>query len=93
MNKLKQQQELLQDLEFLIRLMQKEIENLRAIGYRYFLKHGKLNIKNSIDMPDNICQHISIQKENATIEFVDHKKINILSNYELIKKELKKLNE
>ena len=93
MRTISEQKQILQDLEHLIKKMEIEIETLRNINYRYYLMHGN-NVQNGlVSVPDNISFDISGDINGDVIcRMIDFDKINLKSNYQIIKKELIRLS-
>ena len=93
MKKINEQKQILQDIEYLIKNMDAEIDLLRNINYRYYLMHGNKVQNGLITVPENISFDISGKKESdVKCRIIDHDKINIQSNYQKIKSELRKLS-
>jgi len=93
MRTISEQKQILQDLEHLINKMDVEIELLRNINYRYYLMHGN-NVQNGlISVPENISFDVSGEIDgDVKCRMIDHNKINLESNYQKIKSELRRLS-
>jgi hypothetical protein len=93
MRTISEQKQILQDLEHLINKMDAEIELLRNINYRYYLMHGN-NVQNGlISVPENISFDVSGEIDgDVKCRMIDHNKINLESNYQKIKSELRRLS-
>jgi len=93
MRTINEQKQILQDLEYLINKMDAEIELLRNINYRYYLMHGD-NVQNGlISVPENISFDVSGEIDgDVKCRIVDYNKINLESNYQKIKSELRRLS-
>ncbi|MFO0477629.1 MAG: hypothetical protein ACK50L_02445 [Bacteroidota bacterium] len=93
MKSINEQKQILQDMEHLINKMNAEIELLRNINYRYYLMHGDKIQNGLVSIPENISFHVSIKKDgDVQCEMIDCNKINIESNYQRIKNELRRLS-
>lgn len=92
MKALHEQKKLLQDLELLINKMESEIELLRNINYRYYLHHGDLIKDGVVAVPENISFYITGDVDEVKCLIIDHEKINIESNYQKIKSEIRRLS-
>ena len=93
MRALNEQKQLLQDLDYLINKMEKEIELLRNINYRYYLMHGNKVQNGLIKVPENISFDISGDIDGDILcRIIDHEKINLESNYKEIKSEIRRLS-
>lgn len=93
MKSINEQKQILQDLEHLINKMNAEIQLLRNINYRYYLMHGDTIQNGLVSIPENISFHVSIKKDgDVQCEMIDSNKINIESNYQRIKNELRRLS-
>lgn len=93
MRALNEQKQLLQDLDYLVNKMEQEIELLRNINYRYYLMHGN-KVKNGlITVPENISFDFSGKIDgDVQCRMIDHDKINLESNYQKIKSEIRRLS-
>jgi hypothetical protein len=93
MKKIKEAQGTLQDVEYLINQMDRQIKLLRNIVYRYGLLHGEEIQGGKVDVPDSI--EFYIQKENDVVicKAVDYKDIGMKSKQEDINKLINNLNE
>lgn len=92
MEKINEQKQLLQDISYLLAKMEAEIELLRNINYRYYLMHGNKVQNGLITVPENISFDVSGEiNGDVQCQIIDHKKINIESNYMIIKYELNKI--
>lgn len=93
MRALNEQKQLLQDLDFLLNKMEAEIELLRNINYRYYLMHGNKVQNGLLTVPANISFDVSGQiYGDVQCRMIDSEKINLESNYQKIKSELKRLS-
>jgi len=92
MKALHEQKKLLQDLELLINKMESEIELLRNINYRYYLLNGGLIKSGVVDVPESISFQIAGDVDEVKCLIIDHEKINIESNYQKIKSEIRRLS-
>ena len=93
MKKLHEQRQNLQDLEKLVNRMEAEIGLLRNITHRYYLMHGKQIQGGAVDVPDTISFGVVQQEWGVICRQMDHSKMNLKSNYQQIKAEIKKLSE
>lgn len=86
MKAINEQIKLLEDLKYFINQMESEIEKIRNINYRYYLMYGNKIQNGEIIVPNHISFDISLDKNgDAQCQIVDHKEINIESNYQKIK--------
>jgi len=93
MRALNEQKQLLQDLDYLLNKMEQEIELLRNINYRYYLMHGNKVQNGLITVPENISFDISGKIDgDVQCRMIDHEKINLESNYQKIKSEIRRLS-
>lgn len=93
MRALNEQKQLLQDLEYLLNKMETEIELLRNINYRYYLMHGNKVQNGQLSVPENISFDVSGEIDgDVKCRMIDHAKINIESNYQKIKSEIRRLS-
>jgi hypothetical protein len=93
MKTINEQKVILQDLEHLINKMDAEIELLRSINYRYYLMHGNKIQNGRLSVPENISFDVTGEVHgDVKCRMIDHNKINIESNYQKIKSELKRLS-
>jgi hypothetical protein len=93
MRALNEQKQLLQDLDYLLNKMEAEIELLRNINYRYYLMHGNKVQNGLITVPENISFDISGEIDgDVQCRMIDHEKINLESNYQKIKSEIRRLS-
>lgn len=93
MKKINEQKQILQDIEYLIKNMDAEIDLLRNINYRYYLMHGSSVQNGLVHVPENMSFDISGEREgDVKCRIIDHQKINITSNYQKIKNELRRLS-
>lgn len=93
MRALNEQKQLLQDLDYLVNKMQSEIELLRNINYRYYLMHGNKVQNGLITVPENISFDVSGEIDgDVQCRMIDHEKINLESNYQKIKSEIRRLS-
>lgn len=93
MKTLNEQKQLLQDLEYLINKMEAEIEILRNINYRYYLMHGNKVQNGLVTVPENISFDVSGEIDgDVQCRMIDHEKINLESNYQKIKSEIRRLS-
>lgn len=91
MEKLTQQRKILLDLENLIDKMESEIESLRNINYRYYIKNGEEIQDGVVVVPEYISFYIEEVDGKTLCRVIDHESLGIESNYQKIKKELNKL--
>ena len=93
MRALNEHKQLLQDLEYLVNKMETEIELLRNINYRYYLMYGN-KIKNGlIAVPENISFDVSGEIDgDVQCQIIEHEKINLESNYQKIKSEIRRMS-
>ena len=80
--------ELLHNLECLVKKMEVEIDLLRNINYRYYLRHGGEMQGGVVRVPKNISFGISIEKGKVQCLLTDYEKLNVKSNYWIIKNNL-----
>lgn len=93
MRALNEQKQLLQDLDYLLNKMEQEIELLRNINYRYYLMHGNKVQNGLITVPENISFDVSGDIDGDVLcRMIDHEKINLESNYQKIKSEIRRLS-
>jgi hypothetical protein len=93
MRALNEQKKLLQDLDYLLNKMEQEIELLRNINYRYYLMHGNKVQNGLIKVPENISFDVSGDIDGDVLcRMIDHEKINLESNYQKIKSEIRRLS-
>ena len=93
MRALNEQKQLLQDLDYLLNKMEQEIELLRNINYRYYLMHGNKVQNGSITVPENISFDVSGDIDGDVLcRIIDNEKINLESNYQKIKSEIRRLS-
>jgi hypothetical protein len=93
MRTINEQKQILQDFEHLINKMDAEIELLRNINYRYYLMHGNKVQNGLISVPENISFDVSGEIDgDVQCRMIDHAKINLESNYQKIKSELRRLS-
>jgi hypothetical protein len=93
MKKINEQKQILQDLEYLINKMDAEIELLRNIAYRYYLMHGNKVHNGLLSVPENISFDVSGEIDgDVQCRMIDHNNLNIESNYQKIKSELRRLS-
>ena len=93
MKSINEQKQILQDLAHLINERDVEIEFLRNINYRYYLMHGNKVQNGLISVPENISFDISGEVDgDVHCRMIDHNKINIESNYQKIKSEMRRLS-
>jgi hypothetical protein len=93
MRALNEQKQLLQDLDYLLNKMEQEIELLRNINYRYYLMHGNKVQNGLIKVPENISFDVSGEIDGDVLcRMIDHEKINLESNYQKIKSEIRRLS-
>jgi hypothetical protein len=93
MRALNEQKQLLQDLDYLLNKMEQEIELLRNINYRYYLMHGDKVQNGLIKVPENISFDVSGDIDGDVLcRMIDHEKINLESNYQKIKSEIRRLS-
>lgn len=93
MRALNEQKQLLQDLDYLLNKMEQEIELLRNINYRYYLMHGNKVQNGLITVPENISFDVSGEIDgDVQCRMIDHEKINLESNYQKIKSEIRRLS-
>lgn len=93
MRALNEQKQLLQDLDHLLNKMEAEIELLRNINYRYYLMHGNKVQNGLLSVPENVSFDVSVGIDgDVQCRMIDHEKINLESNYQKIKSELRRLS-
>ena len=91
MKKIIKSKEVLEKTERLINLMKSEIETLRNINYRYYLKYGCPIKSGFVNIEDNISFSIGInQKNRVNCNILNHDNLGLASNYQNI---LKKIDE
>jgi len=87
MKKLKEQVEVIQDLENLIPMMMEQIEFLRVMVYRYNKMHGEvINGEVLEELPITKDFVIGIENENVVCKIETNRKSNYLKIKEVIKK-------
>jgi len=91
MNKLREQRQTLQDLEELIRKMDKEIDLLRNIVLRYYLKHGRSVEDGEVIVPDFISFDVRESDGDVSCRRLDYGALALESTYQKIKKAIKEL--
>lgn len=93
MRALNEQKQLLEDLDYLVNKMETEIELLRNINYRYYLRYGNSIQNGVINVPENISFDISVEIDgDAQCRMIEHEKINLESNYQKIKHEIRRIS-
>ena len=81
MNKLKENKQTLDDAEMLIRMLNAEVNRLRHITFRYYLKHGR-NIQDGIVILNDI-EDFSIDGDidNPKISIIDYELLGVKSDF------------
>ena len=93
MKALNEQKKLLQDIDYLVKKMEAEIELLRNINYRYYLMYGNKVKSGIITVPENISFDISGEIDvDVQCRIINHEKINLESNYQKIKREIRRMS-
>ncbi len=87
---LNEQKQFLEDLPHLIRKMENEIELLRNINYRYFLKYGEEVKSGVIYTPENVSFDMYGTKEEVKCRIIEHDKLGLTSDYQQIKEQINK---
>lgn len=85
----------IQDTEYLIKMMQGEIDDLRVMLYRYNKEFGNVLARTEIkdkEFPSHLSQRFAWDKEALIVEFIDYKKLGMDSKYMNILSEIKKLS-
>jgi hypothetical protein len=81
----------LRNMELLIKMMESEIDLMRNITYRYYLKHGHFVKEGDVNVPNELS--FSLMRDGITVRcgLVNSEDIRLYSNYELIKSEINRL--
>lgn len=93
MKKINETKQMLNDLEDLVSKMDRELDRLRNLSYRYYLKHGSEIGEGVILVNDRLDFHLTKNGDKVVCNVHDSADLNITSNYQIIKQMIKKLNQ
>lgn len=84
MNKLKENKQILEDAEMLIRMLNDEVNRLRNIVARYHLRHGQYIQTGRVMIDESIDFMLDGDVRNLQVSCVDCDKLGIKSNFQKI---------
>ena len=81
------------ELSSLIKNMESEIDRLRNIVYRYYLKHGGSMQGGKVEFEDSSSFILDIVGDSIKCEIVNEDNLGLTSNYQIIKQNIENLNK